>query len=107
AASQIPSLANSDGFLYHHPFELAAGLFRQTVRITDVEKEIRAQIEKAFAAGASITHIDGHKHVHVLPAVLRIVCRVAPHYGIAAVRATVESTPKLFSLVCRNSGSWQ
>jgi hopanoid biosynthesis associated protein HpnK len=105
-ASQIPSLANSTGFLYDHPFKLGAAMFRGKVSAADLEKEVRAQIERCIAAGASITHIDGHKHVHVLPAALGVVCRVAPHYGIKAVRATVEKTPRLVSFIFRNSSSW-
>jgi len=40
-------------------------------------REIRAQIEKALAAGVRVSHIDGHKHVHVLPQVFHTVCRIA------------------------------
>jgi hopanoid biosynthesis associated protein HpnK len=105
-ASQIPSLANSTGFLYDHPFKLAAAMLRGKVRAADLEKEVRAQIERCVSAGARITHVDGHKHVHVLPPVLKVVCRVAPQYGIKAVRATVERTPRLLSFVFRNSSSW-
>jgi len=105
APVQIPSLADSSGFLYRHPFALAAGLFRWKVLLADLETEIRAQLEKALAAGVRITHVDGHKHVHVIPQVFDIVCRISPAYGIKAVRSTIERTPRLASLLARNIGS--
>ena len=94
----IPSLANSVGFLYHHPFELMAALLRGKVRPADLEREIRTQLQKALDAGAQISHVDGHKHVHVVPKVFRIVCRVAPEYGVRAIRSTVERVPGWRSL---------
>ena len=94
APELIPTLANSPGFLYHHPFELMAALLRGKVRAADLEREIRAQLQKAVDAGAQISHVDGHKHVHVVPKVFRIVCRVAPDYGVGAIRSTVERVPR-------------
>jgi hopanoid biosynthesis associated protein HpnK len=107
AHRKIPSLADDGGFLYHHPFELMTAIFRRRVLISDLESEIRGQIEKVLAAGIRISHVDGHKHVHVLPQVLQLVCRIAPDYGINAVRSTRERTPKLYSLIKRNIGSYQ
>ena len=101
---QIPSLANSSGFLYHHPFELLKALLRQRVRLIDLEREIRGQLQKVSAAGIRLTHLDGHKHVHVVPKVFHLICRIAPDYGIRAVRSTIEKTPKLHSLIARNFG---
>jgi hopanoid biosynthesis associated protein HpnK len=93
--ARIPTLANSAGFLYHHPFDLMIALWRGKVQHADVEREIRAQLEKALDAGARISHVDGHKHVHVAPAVFRIACRVAPEYDVWAIRSTFERVPKL------------
>jgi len=102
AHGEIPSLADAQGFLYRHPFELLSGVVRRCVRILDLEKEIRAQIEKALSANVHVTHIDGHKHVHVLPQVFHLICKVAPQYGINAVRSISEKTPGLCALIWRN-----
>jgi len=101
----IPSLANSSGFLYHHPFELLKALIRRRVRLIDLETEIGGQLQKVSASGVRVTHLDGHKHVHVVPQVFDLVCRLAPVYGIQAVRSTVERAPKLCSLIVRNPGA--
>jgi chitin disaccharide deacetylase len=102
---EVPSLAGQNGFLYHHPFHLMLGIFRGRVHSIEIEKEIRAQLERASQAGLRLFHLDGHKHVHVIPKVFEIACRVAPDFGIRAVRSTVERTPGLPSLLARNAGS--
>ena len=55
-------------------------------RRTDVEPELRAQIEKVLAAGLRVTHLNGHQHLHMLPRVRRVVERLARQYGIGYVR---------------------
>ena len=55
-------------------------------RRTDVEPELRAQIEKVLAAGLPVTHLNGHQHLHMLPRVRRVVERLAREYGIGYVR---------------------
>jgi len=99
---EISSLANAQGFLYRHPFELLSAVVRRRAGIADLEKEVRAQIEKALSANVHVTHVDGHKHVHVLPQVFHLICKVAPQYGITAVRSTSEKTPGLYALIKRN-----
>ena len=80
-------------------------MFRRKVSLADLEKEIRAQLRKALATGMQITHVDGHKHVHVMPQIFDLISRIAPDYGIRAIRSTVERTPRLHSLLARNFGS--
>src|SRR2546421_10189636 len=55
-------------------------------RRTDVEPELRAQIEKVLASGLRVTHLNGHQHLHQLPRVGRVVARLAREYGIGYVR---------------------
>lgn len=55
-------------------------------RELDVEKELDAQVRRIVDAGLKPTHLDTHKHTHLLPPVLRAVCRLAQRYGIPWVR---------------------
>ena len=103
--SSVSSLAGSRGFRYSHPVKLAAAVLTRKVSGAELEREIRAQIERALDSELWITHIDGHKHVHVIPAVFRILCRVAPEYGILAIRSPRERTPRLASMLARNQQS--
>lgn len=55
-----------------------------------IERELRAQIEKVLADSVPIAHLDSHQHVHMIPAIFRIVCRLACEYGVNAVRISRE-----------------
>jgi predicted glycoside hydrolase/deacetylase ChbG (UPF0249 family) len=48
--------------------------------------ELRAQVWKIVAAGILPTHLDAHKHTHLLPPVLEAVGRLAREFGIPWVR---------------------
>jgi len=51
-----------------------------------VYEELRAQVEKILSAGLVPTHLDTHKHTHLLPPVLDAVARLAEEYKIPWVR---------------------
>jgi predicted glycoside hydrolase/deacetylase ChbG (UPF0249 family) len=55
-------------------------------RRVDVERELRAQLDKLLATGLRITHLNGHQHLHMLPSVFAIVRRLADEHGIPYVR---------------------
>ncbi len=60
--------------------------FLMVRRGVDVEKELRAQLERVLATGLPITHVNGHQHLHGVPAVFRVVRRLAGEYGIRYIR---------------------
>ncbi|MEO8097324.1 MAG: ChbG/HpnK family deacetylase [Acidobacteriota bacterium] len=85
------TLAQSDGWLPHSYPALLTGILMRRIRLGDVERELRAQIEKCFSAGLRPAHLDSHQHVHTLPAILRIVLQLAREYGISRVRLPRDS----------------
>lgn len=48
--------------------------------------ELKAQVERILAAGVRITHLDTHKHTHLLPPVLDAVLRLGREFGVCWVR---------------------
>jgi predicted glycoside hydrolase/deacetylase ChbG (UPF0249 family) len=66
-------------------------LFTGRIRSSEIEAETFAQIALLQKRGLRLTHIDTHKHTHILPAVLRPVLRAAKAGGIRAVRNPFES----------------
>ena len=56
---------------------------RGRIRIYD---ELAAQVRKVQSAGLRPTHLDTHKHTHLLPPVLSAVARIASEFGIPWVR---------------------
>ncbi len=55
-----------------------------------IDQELAAQIEKILGAGIPITHLDTHKHTHIVPSVLEAVCRVAQRFGIPWIRRPLD-----------------
>ena len=51
-----------------------------------VYDELAAQVRRIAAAGIRPTHLDTHKHTHLLPPVLDAVARIAHEFGIPWVR---------------------
>lgn len=49
-------------------------------------EELRAQVERVLRAGLRPTHIDTHKHTHLLPPVLNAVARLSAEFKIPWIR---------------------
>jgi chitin disaccharide deacetylase len=88
---EIPSLADREGRLPQSLGAFVARVSMGLVRTKDIERELRAQIEKIRRAGIELTHVDTHKHTHVHPRVMGAVGRVAQEFGITRVRNPVEN----------------
>lgn len=54
-----------------------------------LELEFRAQIEKILAV-TTVSHIDSHVHVHAIPRIFELVCKLAKEYGIKQIRTQYE-----------------
>jgi predicted glycoside hydrolase/deacetylase ChbG (UPF0249 family) len=65
------------------PRELLVALARRQL---NVYAELRAQIEKILDAGIRPTHLDSHKHTHIVPTIFRAVVRLAHEFEIPYVR---------------------
>jgi hopanoid biosynthesis associated protein HpnK len=90
AVDALPKLVGHDGAFGNHP--VGAGFryfFTPGVR-AQIECEVRAQLEKYLHAGLPLSHVDGHLNIHMHPAVLAILLRLAPRYGIRAMRLPRE-----------------
>ena len=58
----------------------------------DVYHELRAQIERIRNAGLRPTHLDSHKHSHILPGIFRVVVRLAQEFDVPYVRLPLDQT---------------
>jgi chitin disaccharide deacetylase len=88
---EIPSLADREGRLPESLAALVARVSLGSVRTLEMERELRAQLEKIRRAGIELTHVDTHKHTHVHPRVMGAIGRVAGEFGITRVRNPIEN----------------
>lgn len=89
-ASQVRSLTNERGEFLQSSSVMLWRALKNELREDEVAIELRAQIEKALAAGVQLTHVDGHQHAQAWPQVFAALARVLPEYGIHAVRLPRE-----------------
>jgi hopanoid biosynthesis associated protein HpnK len=87
---EIPSLVDKAGQLPETLSGFVARVSLGRVRAEEIEREMRAQIEKIRAAGIELTHLDTHKHTHVHPIVMEALGRAAQATGITRVRKPIE-----------------
>jgi len=84
---KVPGLIGPGGRFLTNPYVFAARLAVGRILPGEVEREARAQIERALGAGIRVTHIDSEKHIHAFPAVLGVILDLANEYGIRGVRS--------------------
>jgi hypothetical protein len=89
--ADIPLLVDAQGRFRHGFLSLYRLTLTRPQEITgQIEREITAQFERVLACGISIDHVDGHRHVHMIPRIFPIVSRLAQRYGCAAIRMAHE-----------------
>ncbi len=88
----VTSLLNDAGEFASGPESLLLQLARRAVDVREVEREWDAQIARVRDSGITPTHLDGHKHVHMLPGLFEIALRLAKRHGIPAMRVANEES---------------
>jgi predicted glycoside hydrolase/deacetylase ChbG (UPF0249 family) len=86
---------------------LAQDNFHHRIQNSEVEAEAAAQITKLQSAGISVSHVDTHKHAHMLPSLCRAVLKAARACGVKAVRNPfVPLKPLAFAHLLRRPKLW-
>jgi hopanoid biosynthesis associated protein HpnK len=102
------SLSNrkfNDTRFYDSLSGFALRVARGSIDPDEIEAEATAQIRKLQAAGIVVSHLDTHKHTHILPAVLRPLLRAARTCGVPAMRNPFG--PVHVSVVAKRPSLWK
>lgn len=101
---KVPTLVDETGAMQSSPRGLAAALVSGAVSAGDIRRELLAQVSKVMDCGIVPTHLDSHKHVHVLPPVLEVAIEIARRYSIPWIRNPFEdaSAWRLITAVGKN-----
>lgn len=88
---QIASLVDQEGlFCSKYPLFLKK-FCSASIRLTDVRRELSAQVQAVLAAGIQVTHLDSHQHMHIVPGIIDVVIDIAKEFTIPAIRIPGES----------------
>lgn len=80
SANEVPSLVDQWGDFFGRRKDLVAN----RPRIDEVEKEVRAQIERALAKGLNVSYVDSHMEATVENQEMReLLEKIAQDYGLA------------------------
>ncbi|WP_371368773.1 Chitooligosaccharide deacetylase ChbG [Sporomusa rhizae] len=60
------------------------------ISLSDVRRELTAQVQKVVAAGINVTHLDSHQHMHIVPGIVDVVIDIATTFGIRSMRIPAE-----------------
>lgn len=80
--------------------QLMAALAKGEIRLYD---EIVAQVRRIMCSGIRVTHLDTHKHTHLLPPVLDALTRAARQFGIPWVRKPFDFEPEAGISIARSA----
>jgi hopanoid biosynthesis associated protein HpnK len=87
---KIPGLVNAQGEFSNNPVAVGIRYFFDPDLREQLRAEIHAQFEKFRATGLPLDHVNGHLHLHLHPAIFRILLEDAAALGIGHLRLTRE-----------------
>ena len=87
---EVPSLTWDNGLLCKNYIELLRKDIKGLINADEVYREWDAQIKKIIDAGISVTHLDGHQHLHMWNKFFPIAVTLAKKYDIPCMRVPDE-----------------
>jgi hopanoid biosynthesis associated protein HpnK len=87
---QIPGLVNARGEFSNNPASTGFRYFFQRSLRDPLRREIHAQFQKFRATGLPLDHVNGHLHLHLHPAVFRILMADSGQLGVKRLRLTFD-----------------
>jgi len=87
---EIPHLTRPDGEFYDDLKPLVLKWLRGKLPVAEIVVEWRAQIERAMNSGMRISHIDSHKHVHLIPPLLESAILLTKENQVPYLRLPLE-----------------
>ncbi|HEY6808967.1 MAG TPA: ChbG/HpnK family deacetylase [Gemmatimonadales bacterium] len=88
---RVPSLCDRATGQFVSLRRLIARTLAGRVVPAEVTLECEAQLARLRAAGVRVTHIDSHRHVHLLPGIWKAVRDTAERAGIPVVRVPFDA----------------
>ncbi len=88
--SQIPHLVDSNGNFSDKDNQAGVHYHLSQGARRELPLEIRAQLEKFRSTGLQLSHVDGHRHMHLNPVVLHNLVDLSNEFNIKVIRLPYE-----------------
>jgi hopanoid biosynthesis associated protein HpnK len=92
---ELPALTGRDGRLEADPARAGLHWTISGAARRQLRREIVAQFDRFAATGLSLSHVDGHHHLHLHPAAFPLVAELAARHGARGVRLPDEGLASL------------
>ena len=89
--ADIPALTDAEGNFHNNPLAAGVRFFLVPGIRQQIERELRAQMEKFLATGLRPTHLNTHMHMHAHPVVFPIIAQLGREQGIRFLRVPREN----------------
>ena len=90
---RIPTLLGADGKNFRPSLmDFLGAVLLGKVSEDEITIEALAQVQRLQRAGIDVTHVDTHKHTHILPRVARPLLYVCERAGVGAIRNPFEES---------------
>jgi predicted glycoside hydrolase/deacetylase ChbG (UPF0249 family) len=91
---KVPSLVNERGEFFGNS-ELRSRLWKRMVDVSEIEEELRAQIQWMKKRGVTPSHADSHRHIHFYPYVAKAFAEACKKENISKTRvARIRHYPR-------------
>jgi predicted glycoside hydrolase/deacetylase ChbG (UPF0249 family) len=104
---QIPTLCPNGQSFRPSLARFVADLFTFRIRASEIVAEANAQIQRLQDAGLRVSHLDTHKHTHLLSGILRPLLAAARACEVPAIRNPFEPAWALRATPAANSASFR
>jgi hopanoid biosynthesis associated protein HpnK len=104
--NDVPSLTKGAKRFRTSLKDFAQSAIRKKISADEIQREAEAQIRRIQASGIGVTHVDTHKHTHLVPHVLRSVIKAAKACGVRAVRNPFEPKRSRVSRIAGTKTQW-
>ena len=87
---QVSELVGSDGCFLRNLWIAGVRIYCSALARRQAESEMRAQLQAFRETGLALDHVNAHHHFHLHPTVFGLLVRLAPEFGIRAIRVPRE-----------------
>ena len=89
--AKVQSLITTKNLFHNNYLEFIKKMLNNEINYQEVYAELSAQIKAVQKTGITITHLDSHQHLHILPKITDIVLQLAQEYNIKSIRIPDEA----------------